>query len=59
MLSVSPEPADLELLAYTLVGAGELAGRWWLEHPDVSKERIVERFVGFCRPAIVDALRSS
>jgi AcrR family transcriptional regulator len=56
LIGVTAPDADIEFLAYTLVGAGELAGRWWLEHPEISKSQVIERFTAFCRPAIAAAL---
>jgi AcrR family transcriptional regulator len=56
MLGSKISDTDVEFLAYTLVGAGELAGRWWLENPDVPKRQVVERFTAFTRPAVAAAL---
>jgi AcrR family transcriptional regulator len=56
LVGAQPSDADLDFLAYTLVGAGELAGRWWLEHPETPKQQVVDRFTAFCRPAIAAAL---
>jgi AcrR family transcriptional regulator len=56
LVGSSPSDADIEFLAFTLVGAGELAGRWWLEHSEVPKQQVVDRFTAFCRPAIAAAL---
>jgi AcrR family transcriptional regulator len=52
-----PSDAAVELLAYSLVGGGELAARWWLEHPEVPKEQVVDRYVRFSARAIADGLR--
>jgi len=56
MLGSKISATDVEFLAYTLVGAGELAGRWWLENPDVPKSQVVDRFTSFTRPAVAAAL---
>jgi AcrR family transcriptional regulator len=56
MLGSKISDTDVEFLAYTLVGAGELAGRWWLENPDVPKSKVVDRFTSFTRPAVAAAL---
>jgi AcrR family transcriptional regulator len=34
----------LDLLAHFLVGAGEQAGRWWVDRPDVPLEQVVAHF---------------
>lgn len=33
-----------EMVAASLVGAGEMAGRWWIAHPSVPKDDAVDRF---------------
>jgi AcrR family transcriptional regulator len=33
-----------EMVAASLVGAGEMAGRWWIANPSVPKEDAVDRF---------------
>jgi AcrR family transcriptional regulator len=44
--------AGMEIVAHSLVGAGEQVGRWWLEHPDVPRERATERFAAVCEGII-------
>ena len=55
MIGAQTSDADIEFLAYTLVGAGELAGRWWLENSEIPKKQVVDRFTAFTRPAIAAA----
>jgi AcrR family transcriptional regulator len=38
------QPHAYEMVAASLVGAGEVAGRWWVENPSVPKEDAVDRF---------------
>jgi AcrR family transcriptional regulator len=38
-------PEDVAIVAHALTGAGEQVGRWWLLHPEVPEEVVVERFV--------------
>jgi hypothetical protein len=48
----SPDPADVEIVSHSLVGAGEQAGRWWIVHPGVPKAEVVARFTRVCAGAI-------
>jgi AcrR family transcriptional regulator len=48
---------ELELLAELIVGAGEQMGRWWLEHGEMSKRQLKERFVAAMTGAIASTLR--
>jgi AcrR family transcriptional regulator len=41
-----------EMVAASLVGAGEMAGRWWIEHPAVPKDDAVDRFQRFALASI-------
>jgi AcrR family transcriptional regulator len=59
MVGAKVADSDIEFLAYTLVGAGELAGRWWLENPAIPKKQVVERFTAFTRPAIAAAFTAT
>jgi AcrR family transcriptional regulator len=36
-----------EPLAFAVVGAVQMAGEWWLEHRDTSREQLVEELVAF------------
>jgi len=46
----------VELLGHLIVGSGEQVARWWLEHPELSKKRAVERFVAATQGAIAGVL---
>ena len=48
----------VELLGHLIVGSGEQVARWWLEHPELSKKRAVERFVAATQGAIAGVLRA-
>jgi AcrR family transcriptional regulator len=37
--------ADVELMGHLIVGSGEQIGRWWIEHPEMPRERAVERYL--------------
>ena len=50
------QEGDLELLGHLIVGSGEQVARWWLEHPELSKKRAVERFVAATQGAIAGVL---
>ena len=58
-LPVELEQTDLEVLAHSMVGAGEQVGRWWLEHEEIPREEAVERFLAVARALTVDAIRRS
>ena len=45
------------MLAELIVGAGEQMGRWWLEHGEMSKRQLKERFVAAMTGAIASTLR--
>ena len=47
-----PDPGPVEVVAHALVGSGEQVGRWWLDHPEVSRKVVVERFLAIARGAI-------
>jgi AcrR family transcriptional regulator len=51
------EQVDLEILAHSMVGAGEQVGRWWLDQEDVPRKVVVERFTAIARALTIDALR--
>jgi AcrR family transcriptional regulator len=53
----APDPELLEVVARTLVGAGEEVGRWWAGRPDVPKERVVAHFLTVAGGAIDAAFR--
>lgn len=47
---------DVELLGHLIVGSGEQVARWWLEHPELPRERAIERFVTATQAAIAGVL---
>lgn len=58
-LPVQLDDVDLEILAHSMVGAGEQVGRWWLDHDDVPRDVAVDRFVAIARALTIDAIRRS
>lgn len=46
------DPDDLLLLAHAISGAGEQMGRYWLRHPEVSADRMVEAYVRTLLPSV-------
>jgi AcrR family transcriptional regulator len=42
-----------EAFAQAYVGAGESLANWWLEHPDVPKEEVVELLMSVARAGLV------
>jgi AcrR family transcriptional regulator len=49
---------DVEMLGHLIVGSGEQVARWWLEHPELPKERTIERFLAATQAAIAEVLRA-
>lgn len=50
---VEVEHKQIDLLASTIVGAGEEMGRWWDSNPQVSKEEVTRRFLTILNGAIL------
>lgn len=48
---LSPGAADAA--AHAIVGAGESLANWWLEHPEVQREQVVEWYSGVVAAAVV------
>jgi len=42
---VTAADVDVAIVAHALTGAGEQVGRWWLGHPEVEQDVVVDRFV--------------
>ena len=42
---------DSDAFAHAFVGAGESLTNWWLEHPEVPKERVAQRLMDIARVA--------
>ena len=47
---------DMELLGHLIVGSGEQVARWWLEHPELSKNDVISRFHAATNGAIAAVL---
>ena len=52
----SARPEDMELLGHLIVGSGEQVARWWLEHPELSKDDVIARFHAATNGAIAAVL---
>jgi hypothetical protein len=39
-------PSAADAIAHALVGAGESLANWWLDHPEVSRDQVVEWYYG-------------
>jgi AcrR family transcriptional regulator len=56
---VEVEHKAIDLLAATLVGAGEEMGRWWDSNPHSSKEEITRRFLTIVNGAVLAVAREA
>jgi hypothetical protein len=45
-------PTEVDGIAHAIVGAGESLANWWLEHLEVSREELVELYVGVVQGAV-------
>jgi AcrR family transcriptional regulator len=52
------EPAELEMAANLIVGAGEQVGRWWTRNPEVPVSSVWPRFAGMVGAALFALGRS-
>jgi AcrR family transcriptional regulator len=50
-----PDPVGIQVLAHSLVGAGEQVGRWWIAQRKVSKKEAVARFMSQSRGTVAAA----
>ncbi len=46
-------PGAADAAAHAIVGAGESLANWWLEHPEVEREQVVEWYSGVVGAAVV------
>ncbi len=46
-------PCAADAAAHAIVGAGESLANWWLEHPEVGREQVVEWYSGVVGAAVV------
>jgi hypothetical protein len=44
-------------IAHAIVGAGESLANWWLGHPDISRDEVVDLYVGVVQGAVPAVLR--
>lgn len=51
------EPPASDAVGHAIVGAGESLANWWLQHPEVARENVMEWFVGLAQAAIASAER--
>jgi AcrR family transcriptional regulator len=52
-----PDPISLQVVGHALVGCGEQVGRWWLEHPEVPRDEVVDRFLAVAQGTVAAVLR--
>jgi hypothetical protein len=50
---------SVELLASTMVGAGEEMGRWWDLNPHLSKDEVTDRFKTIVQGAVLAVAREA
>jgi AcrR family transcriptional regulator len=43
---------EIDGVAHAVVGAGESLANWWLEHPEVAREEVVDLYVGLVQGAV-------
>jgi AcrR family transcriptional regulator len=43
---------EIDGVAHAVVGAGESLANWWLEHPEVRREEVVDLYVGLVQGAV-------
>jgi AcrR family transcriptional regulator len=43
---------EVDGVAHAIVGAGESLANWWLEHPEVAREEVVDLYVGMVQGAM-------
>lgn len=48
----APGSIEADALAHAIVGAGESIANWWMDHPDVERERVVDWYVSLVRAAV-------
>jgi AcrR family transcriptional regulator len=41
------DPEEIDAFAHAISGVGEQLGRWWLQHPTIPRERVVEDYTDF------------
>jgi AcrR family transcriptional regulator len=58
-LGIAVDLKTTELLAHTLVGAGEQMGRWWDENPHISRDEVCEQFRIMVNGAIMAVARAA
>jgi AcrR family transcriptional regulator len=55
--SVELAPLASDGIAHAIVGAGESLANWWLEHPEVPREDVVDWYVGVVQAAVGTVVR--
>jgi AcrR family transcriptional regulator len=48
---------EIDGIAHAIVGAGESLANWWLGHPDISRDEVVDLYVGVVQGAVPAVLR--
>ncbi len=50
-------PLAADAIAHAIVGAGESLANWWLAHPQVAREDLVDWYVALVRATVTAAMR--
>ena len=57
----TPEPSlpgpVSDALGHAIVGAGESLANWWLEHPEISRDRVADWYVDLVHATVAGAVR--
>jgi AcrR family transcriptional regulator len=48
---------EIDGVAHAIVGAGESLANWWLEHPEVARDEVVDLYVGVVQGAVPAVLQ--
>jgi AcrR family transcriptional regulator len=58
VLDYSPLPElAFEGIAHAIVGAGESLANWWLQHPELPREQVVDWYVGVVQASVAAVIR--
>ncbi|HEX4279113.1 MAG TPA: TetR/AcrR family transcriptional regulator [Solirubrobacteraceae bacterium] len=52
-------PPRSDAIAHALVGAGESLANWWLDHPDVGRDRVADWYLGVVQAVLAGPRRAS
>jgi AcrR family transcriptional regulator len=52
-------PMASDAIAHAIVGAGESLANWWLAHPDVNRQQLVDWYEGLVRATVAAAMKDA